>query len=65
VEFIEPFKDLNYMVFTSNVKNVETEAYNNKIEAIDSYDKRLQINGLTIIGIEPNATFRLELKIPD
>jgi hypothetical protein len=53
------------MVFTSNVKNVETEAYNSKIEAIASYDKRLQINGLTIIGLEPNATFRLELKIPD
>jgi len=28
IVFPEPFKDLNYMVFTSNMKCLETEAYN-------------------------------------
>ena len=42
ITFIEPFKDLNYMVFTSNVKNIETEAYNLKNKSISSYDKRLE-----------------------
>ena len=65
ITFIEPFKDLNYMVFTSNVKNIETEAYNLKNKSISSYDKRLDIDGLTIKGHDSNALYILPCAIPN
>ena len=65
ITFIEPFKDLNYMVFTSNVKNIETEAYNLKNKSISSYDKRLEIDGLTIKGHDSNALYILPCAIPN
>lgn len=65
IKFLEPFKDLNYMVFTSNVKNIETEAYNTKNEVIDTYDDRLILDGKTIVGTTENAAFRLILNIPN
>ena len=63
ITFIEPFKDLNYMIFTSNVKNIETEAYNLKNKSISSYDKRLEIDGLTIKGHDSNALYILPCAI--
>jgi hypothetical protein len=39
------------MIFTSNVKNVETESYNTNIELIENYDKRLKLNNNIIIGL--------------
>lgn len=65
ITFIEPFKDLNYMVFTSNVKNIDTEAYNLKNKSISSYDKRLEIDGLTIKGHDSNALYILPCAIPN
>jgi len=53
------------MVFTSNVKNAETEAFNTKNEVIESYDDRLVIDGLTIAGTADNAQFRMPLTIPN
>lgn len=65
ITFTEPFKDLNYMVFTSNVKNIETEAYNLKNKSISSYDKRLDIDGLTIKGHDSNALYIVPCAIPN
>lgn len=65
IKFLEPFKDLNYMVFTSNVKNIETEAYNTKNEVIDTYDDRLILDGKTIVGTTENAAFKFKLIIPN
>ena len=65
IDFIEPFKDLNYMIFTSNVKNVETESYNSKIDIIEQFDNRLLINNKTIIGLKDNSQFNYPLIIPN
>ena len=65
IKFIEPFKDLNYMIFTSGMKNIETEAFNTKDEVISSYDSRLIIEGLTLIGIKDGSSFKNTLKIPN
>lgn len=65
IRFVEPFKDLNYMVFTSNVKNIETEAYNLKNEAIDAYDKRLILDGRQLVGHQVSAVFLNPCTIPD
>ena len=64
IKFIEPFKDLNYMVFTSGMKNIETEAFNTKNEVLSNYDSRLIIDGLDIVGVKENSSFKTELKIP-
>ena len=64
IKFIEPFKDLNYMVFTSNVKNIETEAFNIKIDAIQDYDDRLVIDGLNIVDIDRDASYKTKIQIP-
>lgn len=50
IKFIEPFKDLNYMVFASNTKSIDTEAFNLKNDAIRDYDRRLVLDGLAIAG---------------
>lgn len=65
IKFPEPFRDLDYMVFTTNVKNVETEAHSLKSEAITEYDKRLVIEGRRITGVAPSAVFLEPCSIPD
>lgn len=65
IRFIEPFKDLNYMVFTSNYKQVELEAYNIKNNAIEDYDSRLVLDGLAVAGTSPSAIFKTACSIPD
>lgn len=65
IRFIEPFKDLNYMVFTSNYKQVELEAYNIKNNAIEDYDRRLVLDGLAVAGTSPSAIFKTACSIPD
>lgn len=64
INFIEPFKDLNYMVFTSGSKVIETEAYNMKSDPISNYDPRLIIDNRTIIGVQPDSRFKLSCNIP-
>lgn len=64
IRFIEPFKDLNYMVFTTNMKAIETEAYNIKNQSIDEYDDRLIIDGLAITGTKRDAIFIKPCEIP-
>jgi len=55
------------MVFTSQEKNIETEAksVNNEVLKPGEYDSRLKINGLTITGCDTEADFEKELFIPD
>lgn len=65
IDFPEHFKDLNYMVFTSNVKNIETEAYSLQNNAIASYDSRLKIDGLTIVGASKDAVFTRPCTVPN
>lgn len=62
--FPEKFKDLNYMVFTSNMKNVETEAYSLNSNVVSS-DSRLVMNGLEIVGTKKNANFTYKCIIPN
>lgn len=65
IKFPEPFRDLNYMVFTTNVKNIETEAYSLKSESITEHDKRLIIKDRRITGVAPSAVFLEPCNIPD
>lgn len=65
LDFVEPFKDTNYMVFTSNVKNIELEGYNTTNNVISSYDKRLEINGLQITGVKKGSDMRQALRLPE
>ena len=67
IQFPEEFMDLNYMVFTSQEKNIETEAksINNEVLKPGEYDSRLKINGLTITGCDAEADYEKELFIPD
>lgn len=65
VKFPQEFKDLNYMAFTSNVKNVDVESYNLKNDVLaGKHDSRLVIDGLDIIGYDENADWSTELVIP-
>ena len=65
ISFIEPFKDLNYMVFTSGSKVIETEAYNMKTDPIVEYDSRLDIQNRSIVGVQPDSRFKLLCHIPN
>jgi hypothetical protein len=53
------------MVFTSNVKNTDTEAYNTKADVISNYDSRLTIDGLTLVDTDTNASFKNQIAIPN
>lgn len=65
VKFPQEFKDLNYMVFTSNVKNVDVESYNLKNNALDGkHDKRLRVSGLNVIGYIDDADWSKPVQIP-
>lgn len=66
VKFPEPFKDLNYMVFTSNMKNVDVECYNMKNEVLKKkeYDDRILVDGLALTGHVEDADWTKELVIP-
>ena len=65
IEFPEHFKDLNYMVFTSNMKCLETEAYSLHNDIIEDYDARLIIDGLALAGIAKDAAFTRPCTIPN
>ena len=52
------------MVFTSGVKNVETEAYDVTNEVLSGYDSRLIIDGLDLVGVAENASFKSKVTIP-
>jgi len=65
VKFPQEFKDLNYMVFTSNVKNVDIESFNLKNEVLSGqHDERLLVTGLDITGHVEDADWTRELVIP-
>lgn len=64
IRFIEPFKDLNYMVFTSGVKSVETEAYDITNDVLSGYDPRFIVDGLDIVGVAEGSTFKQRATIP-
>ena len=67
IKFPEEFRDLNYMVFTSQEKNVEVEAQsvNNEVIPAGSYDSRLKIEGLAIVGCDLAADYEKAVKIPN
>lgn len=64
INFIEPFRDLDYMVFTSGVKNIETEAYDVKNEVLSGYDSRFAVEGLDLVGVVEGSNFKTEATIP-
>lgn len=66
IKFPEEFKDLNYMCFSSSLKNVESEAKSvaNIILQKEKYDSRLIINGLTITGTVTSCATDKEFIIP-
>lgn len=64
LQFIEPFRDLDYMVFTSGIKNVETEAYDVKNDVLSGYDSRFMIDGLDLVGVVENASFKTKAIVP-
>lgn len=65
IRFVEPFKDLNYMVFTSNFKQIEVDAKNSKNSILSGYDPRLDIDGLMIVGTTPYSVFKTACEIPN
>lgn len=65
VKFPQEFRDLNYMVFTSNVKSIDTESFNLKNDALaGSYDNRLVVDGLDVVGHADDADWTSELVLP-
>ena len=64
IQFPEPFKDTNYMIFTTNIKNVDIESPNVTLKDIEVFDNRLCITGLEIDGYKPEAQFKYPLEIP-
>ena len=65
INFIEPFKDLNYMVFTSNNKVIEIESYDLNHEVLSGYDSRLVVNNRSIVGLKDGSIFKTPCDIPN
>lgn len=67
IVFPEEFKDLNYMVFSSNTKGITTRTYNTKNDVIpyDELDTRLSVSGLTIANHKTLSSEEEEKKLYD
>lgn len=67
IKFPQEFKDLNYMMFASDVKSVETEAKNliDEKQYYSDYDHRLVIKHLAVVSHVEDEDYTRTLEIPN